>query len=572
MLVHVLSPDRDARMSRMSAAAVAQSLRAHDVDVVVSGVTEFLSGDAGGGHTRSRSSDAPTPDIVHSLGTQATIAALDHTSADTPVVATFAERPTSTAAEAAAAQRVSGLVTLSQEEQGRWLRSLRRRVPVVTVPLSAPRRAAEPSRSITPERGVMCMSDGNVLDCLLESMPQWGPHPLIVVARSEPSRYRHVMERAELLGVADRIVWRDPASGESVWADAGLLVAGPESARDGAAVLAAATRRLPVVASPQEAHLDLVVPGSTGLLMDPCDDPDALGAAIETGLDGGTWQSWGEAAQERCRCGNAPEVLGARLLSFYGRVLGWDAPPSLGEQPLSPEGHQLVADHLSLARSLASRYAMGNHNSDDLIQVASMGLVLAARRFDPSRGVPFAAYAKPTIVGELRRYFRDHGWSVRVPRGLQELAVDVHRVEGDGLSNDCAIAAELDVAEQEVVQARQARQEALTSKSLDYPLADDSGGVLGDLLGQRDPELELVEQREALHSVLPQVPARERRILMMRFFAEKSQAEIADLLGVSQVHVSRLLNRTLKSLRDHLCGDEALPAAWTQVENTAGRL
>ncbi len=562
MLVHVLFHRSSDAAVPVSITALAEGLRSHDADVLTS-ATPFGGGPAAVGRWIARlaaSWRAERPDIVHSIGLTATRAAIHYAPPGVPIVCTLDERPTNARAERQAAQHTAGVLALSSQERDRWRSRLGAQVPVDTMPLALRPVPAAPQ---APQRAVMCLSDAAILDRILESMPAWTPHPLIVVARSGTQRYRQIIARAHQLGVGDRLLWRDPRGTVDVWPEAAMLVAGVESSRHGAPVLAAAARHLPSLASPDEAHLDVVVPGSTGMFIDPRWSPSALGNAIDTTLDPATRVSWGNAAHERSRSGHDPALVGERLLAFYDRVrLPRRSRPPAAQPRLTPDRSRLVAEHLPMGRNLASRYTIGNHNADDLVQVAHMGLVLAARRFDPTRGTEFTAYAKPTIMGELRRYFRDNAWAVRVPRGLQQLALDVHRIEGTGLTDDAAIARELGVLAEEVVQARRAHEEALTSKSLDFPLSDNSSEVLADALGECDRDIELVEQRESLRTVLPRIPQRERQILLMRYFGELSQAEIAERLGVSQVHVSRLLTRTLTILREHLAADAPLPRTW----------
>ena len=230
---------------------------------------------------------------------------------------------------------------------------------------------------------------------------------------------------------------------------------------------------------------------------------------------------------------------------------------------------RLVADHLDLARRVARRYAGKGEPMDDLVQVARVGLVKAARRYDPERGHDFVSYAVPTMLGEIRRYFRDACWTVRVPRGLQELSLRVSATT-DRLARDLGrsptaseVAAALDVSEEEVLEALESSW-AYNADSLDAPVHGGDGSVtIADRLGDDESPLEDVDARESLRRVLGTLPARERRILTLRFFGERTQGEIAQELGISQMHVSRLLSRTLTRLREHLVDGAPLPDAWT---------
>jgi RNA polymerase sigma-B factor len=212
---------------------------------------------------------------------------------------------------------------------------------------------------------------------------------------------------------------------------------------------------------------------------------------------------------------------------------------------------------------------------DDLIQVARVGLVKAARRFEPERGNDFAAYAVPTMLGEIRRYFRDSCWAVRVPRGLQELSLRVSATT-DRLTRELGrsptaaeVARTLEVSEDEVLEALESSW-AYHATSLDAPAADGGDGpTLAERLGEPESSLDDVDARESLRRVVGALPARERRILTLRFFGERTQAEIAQELGISQMHVSRLIARTLTRLREHVVDGEPLPVAWTSDEEAA---
>ena len=208
------------------------------------------------------------------------------------------------------------------------------------------------------------------------------------------------------------------------------------------------------------------------------------------------------------------------------------------------------------------------------MQVASVGLVIAAERFDPSRGKEFHSFAIPTILGELRRHFRDHSWAVRVPRTLQETTLQVARATEDlrqTLGHEATVAEladELNLVPEEVRLAQLASGEAHSTRSLDHPAGDDQ--TLAELVGELDPRLDHVELASDVHAVLAQLPEREQKILLMRFYGERTQSEIADVLGISQVHVSRTLSRTLAAVRDHVLDDVPLPRAWDQPEATPG--
>ena len=217
---------------------------------------------------------------------------------------------------------------------------------------------------------------------------------------------------------------------------------------------------------------------------------------------------------------------------------------------------ELVARFLPLARQLARRYQRGNEPLDDLIQVASIGLVKAVDRFDPERGTAFSSYAVPTILGELKRYFRDSGWAVHVPRGMQERVMSVNqaisRLSRDlGRSPSAAeIAAEIDEDIEVVLEALEAAI-AYDAVSLDTPRTseEEGGDTYADTVGVIDDRFELVEYQSAIGPTMRALPARDRLVLKLRFEEDLTQLEIAQRIGVSQMHVSRLIRRALKRLR-----------------------
>ena len=217
----------------------------------------------------------------------------------------------------------------------------------------------------------------------------------------------------------------------------------------------------------------------------------------------------------------------------------------------------LVEEYMPLARSLARRYERSSEPLDDLVQVAALGLVKAVDRFDPERGVAFASFAVPTILGELRRYFRDSCWDVHVPRGTQEhvLAIEAaqrrltHERSRAPSVNELAEYLELDV--ERVLNALQAAQAYMTI-SLDAPRSSSAGedaGTYAESLGELDESYELVDGAATIASALKHLPARERAVLALRFGEDLTQSEIAERIGVSQMHVSRLLRRAVEQVR-----------------------
>ena len=223
---------------------------------------------------------------------------------------------------------------------------------------------------------------------------------------------------------------------------------------------------------------------------------------------------------------------------------------------------QVITRCLPLAENIARRFSGRGENHDDLVQVARLGLVNAVDRFDPQHGSEFVSFAVPTIMGEVRRHFRDAAWATRVPRRLKEL----HKSISDASENlsqrlgrapsASEIAAELDLSVAEVTEGLLARG-AYQALSTDSGAADDElGAPLLETLGWEDPEYEHVESYVAIRPALAKLSERERRILVLRFFGSQTQTEIAKQLGISQMHVSRILSSTLAKLRDELGTDE----------------
>jgi RNA polymerase sigma-B factor len=228
---------------------------------------------------------------------------------------------------------------------------------------------------------------------------------------------------------------------------------------------------------------------------------------------------------------------------------------------------ELIEAHLRLAEHLARRFANRGVPVDDLIQVASLGLVKAVERFDPDRGLEFSTFATPTIVGELKRHFRDKGWAVRVPRRVQELHVEINALVGEltqklGRSPTIPeIAERAGASEEEILEAMEAGQ-AYRSASIDSPGSggdsDDGAPGLADQLGSTDSALLDAENRMLLADLIQTLPKREQLMLHLRFFEGMTQSQIAERLGISQMHVSRLLAKSLNLLRE---AAEAQPGA-----------
>ena len=225
---------------------------------------------------------------------------------------------------------------------------------------------------------------------------------------------------------------------------------------------------------------------------------------------------------------------------------------------------ETVEAFMPLAKSLARRYHRGEEPLDDLEQVAALGLLKAIRGYNPDRGSAFASFAVPTIVGELRRHFRDKGWTIRVPRDLQELALAVQR-KTDTLNTEMGrpptpqqLAEALGREVEEVLEAREALR-AMRPASLDRPsqAAEDEDDMPMQRIGDVDPSYERAEEAITIGRLVKDLPARERRILALRFAGDLTQSEIGEELGISQMHVSRLLRRTIEDLHASATGTAA---------------
>jgi RNA polymerase sigma-B factor len=215
---------------------------------------------------------------------------------------------------------------------------------------------------------------------------------------------------------------------------------------------------------------------------------------------------------------------------------------------------ELIARFLPLARKLARRYVQSSEPYDDLVQVASLGLVKAVERFDPDRGFAFTSFAVPTIVGELKRYFRDTGWAIHVDRGAQERARKINEAR-QAISARTGrpprvdeLAQYLELSEEEVLDGLQVA-EAYGTVSLDAPLTGDEDASRLDAIGDEDERLGLIDDQTTIFAAAKHLPQREREILYLRFGEDLTQSEIAERVGVSQMQVSRLLRRSLQRLR-----------------------
>jgi RNA polymerase sigma-B factor len=259
----------------------------------------------------------------------------------------------------------------------------------------------------------------------------------------------------------------------------------------------------------------------------------------------------------------APVAIADEVVADDAAVLGWFT--QLGDDPEARE--RIALRYQRLATYLAKRFAGRGEAFEDLVQIANIGLLNAIDRFDPDRGVRFSTYAAATIVGELKRHFRDRRWSLRVPRRLQDIAVRITQslpalTQTLGRAPTVPeLARELDVADEEIIEAMEASY-AYSASSLDVPTRDD-GVTPMQTLGEDDDRFEATDMWASLAPAIRTLSERNRRILFLRFFRGMKQTEIAAEVGISQMQVSRVLGQTLERLRASVDGegtarDEAL--------------
>jgi RNA polymerase sigma-B factor len=222
---------------------------------------------------------------------------------------------------------------------------------------------------------------------------------------------------------------------------------------------------------------------------------------------------------------------------------------------------QVVAAWMPMADRLAGRFRNRGEAVEDLKQVAALGLVKAVDRYDPDRGTAFASFAVPTVVGEIKRHFRDHLWGLHVPRRVQELRNRVRSARNDLMGtidgrgpSVAEIAEHTGLSQEEVLLGLEAI-DSFATMSLDAELPGSDGFALLDTLGDADPGMDAVVDREAVKPRLRQLPERERKILRLRFFDDMTQSQIADIMGISQMHVSRLISRTCARLRAEIMAE-----------------
>jgi RNA polymerase sigma-B factor len=274
------------------------------------------------------------------------------------------------------------------------------------------------------------------------------------------------------------------------------------------------------------------------------DATTATTSAVDTALDGATVTKSARASRET-------DAAARALLTLLA-----DLPADSSDRVRVRE--RLIEMYLPLAEYLARRFRNRGELLDDLTQVANLGLIKSVDGYDVTRGAAFTSYAIPMIVGELKRHFRDKGWDVRVPRRLQELRLEITKATSDlaqqlGRSPTVGdLATHLDVSEEEIIEGLDSSH-AYRALSLHAPVAGDEAATeLVDLLGDVDRDMENVEDREALRPLIAKLPVREQRIIAMRFFGNMTQSQIAAELGISQMHVSRLLSHALGVLREGL--------------------
>jgi RNA polymerase sigma-B factor len=238
---------------------------------------------------------------------------------------------------------------------------------------------------------------------------------------------------------------------------------------------------------------------------------------------------------------------------------------------------QLIEQYMSLVRSLARRYSYRGEQLDDLVQIGAIGLIKAIDRFDLDRGVELTTYATPNIIGEIKRHFRDKGWSVRVPRGLQELNVQLSKIIEEltvelGRSPTIPeLAKSADAEEEEVLEALESGR-AYSSVSLSAAVGQDEEGELDPLesLGADEPQYEVSEDRAVLAPGFRVLDQRERKIIHLRFFKGLTQSQIAQQVGISQMHVSRLIRRALEKIREEIASEEEAPESTRAERRAAG--
>lgn len=455
---------------------------------------------------------ARPPDVVHAIGIVAAMAAVEaaqHSEQPIAVLATFDESPAADGLESDVARHVTAVLPLSRAERHRW-----RRMDVPTrwsgpfpVPIPLPGIDLRP-RDVTD---VVTFSGGPDLDRIVDSMPYWSGR-LIVCARLAETQRAGLRERSISLGVNERVFLRPgprEREREDTWAAAAVLVACTEGSRHGSYVLEAAAHGVPSVATAVDAHLDTVVGHSTGLLLDPDADARTLGLAVALlASDRFGLRALGASARARISVLHAPSAAGERLLPLYREV----AP---GQPPV--------------ARTLPA--AHGSATNADLA---------AARRRHPS--------VAPVPVRDLPAMAPDPLLTELVLAQLPLARGTAGGRPGRGQGGEDPVP----VAPIDPVLALERFEPSHGTHFRGDTIPDNGPGLAADL----------VDLRQDLRRLLAQLPEREQRILLMRFLADLTPAEIAALLDISQAHVSRILTKTLATLQDHLLREAPLPGKW----------
>jgi RNA polymerase sigma-B factor len=484
-------------------------------------------------------------DVVHAIGYEAAEQALStYAGTCTPVVVTFVADPPEPDRERALVVRADAVLAVSAAERQAWRAAHPDRlVGHCPLPVVLPDDDA-----VTPADGALMVSDatGALRDALVGAVGRLSSPRLVLVDGTSDAR---LVSRASLV-VSSRTTRRGGLAGR------------------------AAVHGVPAVVVGGAAAADTVVDGATGLVVEHAAD---VSAAVRSLLRRRTLsRAFGMAARLRVKATRSPAVAAGLASAVYRDVVeakegtvvvGGPARSSAPEATVvagdlaRDVAGDLVGEHLALAEQLARRYEGRGQSLEDLVQVANLGLVHAARRYDPERGSPFSAFAAPTILGELRKYFRDQAWAVRVPRRVQEAALAAHAAREQlrqerGLEPTAAdhehLATSTGLSVDDVRGGLRARATALSPESLDRALDADATSDVGDVIGESDPGFDAVDARESVRVALEKLPERQREVLTMRFYGEHTQAEIAARLGVSQVQVSRTLRRTLDGLREAL--------------------
>ena len=314
-------------------------------------------------------------------------------------------------------------------------------------------------------------------------------------------------------------------------------------------------------------ELELGGSGAAGKQDGEAGPPTATMLGVRGGPDPDAAETGTQAAEDGQYAARRDASVASKVHAVRERTYARDLFIQLAALPQGDDARlrirsELVEMHLPLVEYLARRFRNRGEWLDDLTQVATIGLIKSIDRFDLGRGVEFSTYATPTIVGEIKRHFRDKGWAVRVPRRLQELKLALTKAVGELAQREgraptvAELAAHLQMTEEEVLEGLESAN-AYSTVSLDAPdSGDEDAPAVAESLGVLDEALEGVEYRESLKPLLERLPPREKRILLLRFFGNMTQSQIATELGISQMHVSRLLARTLTQLREGLTTED----------------